>query len=70
MTILAFGCSIMHGMELVTNSQNVENTKYSYSQLIANHLDVECTNYAVCGLSNEGIFHSFFENIEKQDDVT
>lgn len=70
MTILAFGCSVMHGAELVTGYQNPENTKYSYSQLVANHLGVDCKNYAVCGLSNEGIFHSFFDNIEKHKDIT
>ena len=69
MTILAFGCSIMHGAETVTGHQNIENTKYSYSQLIADHMGVDCINYAVCGMSNEGIFHSFLDNVEKHNDI-
>ena len=70
MTILAFGCSIMHGAETVTGHQNIENTKYSYSQLIADHMGVDCINHAVCGMSNEGIFHNFFDTIEKHTDIS
>lgn len=69
MTILAFGCSIMHGAELVTGHQNLENTKYSYGQLVADHLNTTCVNYGVCGISNEGIFHNFFDNINKHNNI-
>lgn len=67
--ILAFGCSILHGSELVTGHQNPENTKYSYAQIIADHLGKECINYGVCGISNEGIFHNFFNYINRHSDV-
>jgi len=55
--ILAFGCSVTHGAELVSPHQDEANTKFSYPNLIADALGVECHNYAECGISNEGIFH-------------
>jgi|LakMenEpi03Aug12_release.lakeMendotaPanAssembly.Ray.scaffolds.fasta_scaffold332031_2 hypothetical protein len=56
--ILAFGCSVTHGAELVHANQHEDNVKYSYPNLVANTLGVECKNYSVCGISNEGIFHN------------
>lgn len=55
--ILAFGCSVTHGAELISPHQDEANTKFSYPNLIADTLGVECHNYAECGISNEGIFH-------------
>jgi len=55
--ILAFGCSVTHGAELVHPNQHEDNIKYSYPNLVANTLGVECKNLAVCGASNEAIFH-------------
>jgi hypothetical protein len=55
--ILAFGCSITHGADLVYPNQHKDNVKYSYPNLIADALGVECKNLAVCGASNEAIFH-------------
>jgi len=58
MTILAFGCSVTHGAELVTSDQNEANTKFSYPNLIADALGTDCLNLAICGISNEQIFHN------------
>ena len=70
MTILAFGCSITHGAELVHPYQSVENVEFSYPKLIANHLGVDCINYAISGISNEGIFHSILDHTQSQSDIT
>jgi hypothetical protein len=58
MTILAFGCSVTHGAELVHPDQHEDNTKFSYPNLIADALGTDCLNLATCGISNEQIFHN------------
>lgn len=63
MTILAFGCSVTHGADLVKSNQHEDNIKYSYPNLVADMLSVSCLNYATCGISNEGIFHSFLRTM-------
>ena len=70
MTILAFGCSITHGAELVHPQQHNDNIEFSYPKLIANHLNVDCINYAISGISNEGIFHSILEHAPQHNDIT
>jgi hypothetical protein len=69
-TIYAFGCSVTHGAELVHSYTHEENTPFSYPNLVAQTLGVECKNYAVCGISNEGIFHKVLDTIPKYSDVT
>ena len=61
--ILAFGCSVTHGAELVHSNQHEDNVKYSYPNLVANTLGVDCKNYSVCGISNEGIFHNIVNTL-------
>lgn len=70
--ILAFGCSVTHGADLVYPNQHEENIQYSYPNIIANALGVECKNYAVCGISNEGIFHSIIDTLVryKKQEIT
>lgn len=70
--ILAFGCSVTHGAELVSPHQDPANTKFSYPNLIANALGVECHNYAECGISNEGIFHKTINvlDVTSSSDIT
>ena len=63
--ILAFGCSITHGAELVYPDQHEENIQYSYPNIVAQGLDIECKNYAVCGISNEGIFHKIINTLAR-----
>jgi hypothetical protein len=61
--ILAFGCSVTHGAELVHHNQHEENIQYSYPNIVSQSLGVECKNYAVCGISNEGIFHKIVDTL-------
>ena len=70
MTILAFGCSVTHGAELAYPYQHDDNTIGSYPQLVANYLAVDCANHAICGISNEGIFHKVLDTIPKYSDIT
>lgn len=70
MTILAFGCSITHGAELAYPYQHNDNIIGSYPQLVANYLNVDCDNYSVCGISNEGIFHKVLDTIPKYSNIT
>lgn len=70
MTVLAFGCSVTHGAELAHPYQHDDNTIGSYPQLVANYLTVDCVNYAVCGISNEGIFHKVLDTISKYSEIT
>jgi hypothetical protein len=70
--ILAFGCSVTHGAELVYPNQHDDNIKYSYPNIVAQSLEVECKNYAVCGISNEGIFHNVINTLAryKRQEIT
>jgi len=61
--ILAFGCSVTHGADLAYPNQHEENVKYSYPNIVAKTLGVDCKNYAVCGISNEGIFHKVVDTL-------
>jgi hypothetical protein len=72
MTVLAFGCSVAHGADLVYPNQHEENTQYSYPNLVAKALGVECKNYSLCGISNEGIFHNMIDTLirYKKHEVT
>lgn len=65
--IIAFGCSVTHGADLVYSGQHIENVEFSYPNLIANALGKVCYNMAVCGNSNERIFHSAAEVIKDAD---
>lgn len=62
--LFAFGCSVTHGCELVNSAQDSRNIPGSYPALLANQLGIEYINLAVCGASNEYIFHKIFENLE------
>lgn len=55
--ILAFGCSVTHGADLVHPGQHSDNIEFSYPNLIADALGETCLNLAECGISNEGIYH-------------
>jgi hypothetical protein len=63
--ILAFGCSVTHGIDVVTAWTSDENIALSYPGLIAKQLKVECISWAFPGNSNENIFHKAIENIPK-----
>jgi hypothetical protein len=67
--LLVSGCSITHGAELYNGFMHPENIKLSYSQHLANKLDCELINVALSAGSNEYIFHSIVEQIEKNNDI-
>jgi len=68
--ILAFGCSVTHGVGLVSDQATVENLKFSYPNLIAKQLGVDCVNFAFPGNSNENIFYKMIEEIPKHKNIT
>jgi len=70
--ILAFGCSVTHGADIVSPHQDEANVEFSYPNLIAQALGVECKNYSLCGISNEGIFHQVIDTLVryKRQDIT
>lgn len=70
MTILAFGCSITHGAELVEPYTYEGNIPFSYPGLIAQKLNLQCENWAFCGNSNENIFHNVLDTVLTYDKVT
>jgi hypothetical protein len=68
--ILAFGCSVTHGAELVVAHTDERNIPFSYPGQIAQKLNLECENWAFCGNSNENIFHTALDTIPKHDNIT
>jgi len=69
MKLLVSGCSITHGAELHNNFMHPENVKKYYSQHLANKLDLELLNVALSAGSNEYIFHSIVEQIQKNNNI-
>lgn len=65
--ILAYGCSVTHGADLVHPGQHLSNLEFSYPNLVAKALKVPCHNMALCGNSNEEIFHSALEILKDAD---
>jgi len=70
MTILAFGCSVTHGVGLASDQATIKNLELSYPNLIAKQLGVECVNFAFPGNSNENIFYKMIEEIPKYKNIT
>lgn len=69
MKFLVSGCSFTHGAELVNGFMSPENIKQSFSAELATRLNLELVNVALSGGSNEYIFHSIINGIEKYPDV-
>lgn len=69
MKLLVSGCSMTHGAELYNNFMHPENVKRSYSQHLADHLGLELLNVALSASSNEYIFHSLIEELNKHNDI-
>lgn len=68
-TLLVSGCSVTHGAELYNNFMHPENVKQSFSQHLANKLECELVNVALSASSNEYIFHSLVQSIQKLQDI-
>lgn len=69
MKLIVSGCSMTHGAELYNNFMHPENVKLSYSQHLANKLNLNLINVALSAGSNEYIFHSLIDAIEKNTNV-
>jgi hypothetical protein len=69
MKLLVSGCSMTHGAELYNNFMHPENIKLSYSQHLADRLNLELLNIALSASSNEYIFHSIIEELGKNNDI-
>jgi len=70
MTLLAFGCSVTHGADLASPYESDKNVELSYPNLVAKQLGIDCNNYAVNAISNEGIFHKILELTPQHDNIT
>ena len=69
MKLLVSGCSVTHGAEIYKGFMHPENVKKSYSQHLANKLGLELLNVAMSAGSNEYIFHSIVDQIQKYNDI-
>jgi len=68
-TLLVSGCSLTHGCEIYNSFMHPKNVEGSYSQLIADKLDLKLKNVALSGGSNDWIFTSLMEQIRKLDNI-
>ena len=53
--LVAFGCSFTFGDSLEDTLDNTRPSKLAWPNLVANKMNLDCDNQAVCGLSNLGI---------------
>lgn len=67
--LLVCGCSVTQGCETVDGFMHPDNVKHSYSYHVANHLNLELVNTALSGGSNDWIFFSTMENIQKLNNI-
>jgi hypothetical protein len=67
--LLVSGCSMTHGSETFNNFYHPENIKNSYSQHLANKLNVRLKNLAIPRASNEYIFHSILKELYTTDNI-
>jgi hypothetical protein len=59
--ILAFGCSVTHGCELVSGAYNPDNCAGSFPNQLARKLNIPVDNRALPGSSNEEILHRIYD---------
>lgn len=69
-TLLVSGCSITHGAELHNGFMSSENVKKSFSAILAERLNLDLVNVALSGSSNEYIFHSIIEELDKHENLS
>lgn len=63
--LIVSGCSITHGAETVNGFMHPDNITNSFSYHMAQHLGLELVNVALSGGSNDDVFHSLVEQINK-----
>jgi len=67
--IIAHGCSVTHGSELVTAGLDTENVFFAFPNILANSLSLKCINLALPGSSNENIFHNTIKTIYENNEI-
>jgi hypothetical protein len=67
MKSLIVGCSSTHGSETVSPVYNIDNTKYSWANVLSEKLGYEPDNQAIPGNSNQAIFHCAVEKLKNYD---
>ena len=68
-TLLVSGCSVTHGCEIYNSFMHPKNVQGSYSQVIADELNLNLKNVALSGGSNDWIFLSLIEQLRKLDNI-
>lgn len=68
-TLLVSGCSVTHGCEIYNSFMHPKNVEGSYSQIIADELNLDLKNVALSGGSNDWIFLSLIEQLRKLDNI-
>jgi len=69
MRLVATGCSVTHGAEIEHPFMSKNNIEFSYPAILARRLNLELTNVALSGGSNDYIFHSAVEQLEQLNDI-
>lgn len=67
--LIVSGCSMTHGAELFHPFMHQKNIELSYSRYISDLLDCDLINVALSGGSNEYIFHSIIEALNKNQNI-
>jgi hypothetical protein len=68
-TLLVGGCSIAHGCETYNGFMHANNVTNSFSQHLADRLQLRLVNVALSGCSNDYIFHSVMEELQRQPNI-
>ena len=68
-TLIVSGCSIAHGCGTYTGFMHEKNVENSFSQHLANKLKCNLKNVALSGCSNDYIFFSTMQEIEKNKNI-
>ena len=67
--LIVAGCSVAHGCETYNGFMHPENVRKSFSQHLANRIGVNLCNIALSGASNDYIFFSAIQELEKSKNI-
>ena len=67
MKLLANGCSMTHGQELVTDGYDLANTELCYAKILADQFDMSYENISLPGISNKHIVESTLDYLITKD---
>jgi hypothetical protein len=68
-TLIVSGCSIAHGCETYNGFMHDKNIENSFGQHLANRLECDLANVALSGGSNDHVFFSTMQEIEKRNNI-